>query len=95
VEADANQRGWCILCLVLFGSDPFFFFILKKTGIELTESLAMSPAASVSGLYFASPSASYFSLGKIGEDQIKDYSARKQSSVDDVERWLGSSLSYK
>lgn len=85
--------AFCVLfCLEV---TRFFFFILKKTGIELTESLAMSPAASVSGLYFASPSASYFSLGKIGEDQIKDYSARKQSSVDDVERWLGSSLSYK
>jgi 5-methyltetrahydrofolate--homocysteine methyltransferase len=69
--------------------------IKEKTGIELTESLAMHPAASVSGLIFTSPKASYFSLGKIGEDQIKDYAARKGTSVEEVERWLGSSLSYK
>ncbi len=69
--------------------------VTEETCIELTESLAMSPAASVSGLYFASPKAVYFSLGKVAEEQIKDYAARKASSVDDVERWLGSSLSYK
>jgi 5-methyltetrahydrofolate--homocysteine methyltransferase len=69
--------------------------ITPETGIELTESLAMMPAASVSGLYFASPNAHYFSLGKVGEDQIKDYAARKAMKIDDCERWLGSSLSYK
>jgi len=69
--------------------------VKEKTGIELTESLAMHPAASVSGLYFASPKASYFSLGKICEDQVKDYVLRKGSTLDEVERWLGSSLSYK
>jgi len=69
--------------------------ITAQTGIELTESLAMTPAASVSGLYFASPHAKYFSLGKITEDQIKDYSGRKKQSTADVERWLGSSLSWK
>lgn len=69
--------------------------IKEKTGIELTDSLAMHPAASVSGLYFASPNAQYFSLGKVTEEQVKDYAARKQMSVEDVERWLGSSLSYK
>jgi len=67
----------------------------EKTGIQLTESLAMHPAASVSGLYFASPKASYFSLGKVCEDQTKDYASRKGSAMDEVERWLGSSLSYK
>lgn len=69
--------------------------IREETGIELTDSLAMHPAASVSGLYFASPQAHYFSLGKITEEQIKDYSRRKGQSIDEVERWLGSSLSYK
>ncbi len=69
--------------------------IKEKTGIELTESLAMSPAASVSGLYFASPSARYFSLGHIQADQVKEYASRKNTSVAEVERWLGSSLSYQ
>ena len=69
--------------------------IKEKTGIELTESLAMTPAASVSGLIFASPSASYFSLGKVTEDQIKNYSERKKASLEDIERALGSSLSWK
>lgn len=58
-------------------------------------SLAMHPAASVSGLYFASPAAQYFSLGKITEEQVRDYAARKSQPVEEVERWLGSSLSYK
>jgi 5-methyltetrahydrofolate--homocysteine methyltransferase len=69
--------------------------IKELTGIELTESLAMYPAASVSGLVFASPHAKYFSLGKVAEDQIKDYAARKSQSVDDTEKWLSSSLSWK
>merc|ERR1711916_85515 len=69
--------------------------IKDETGIELTESLAMLPAASVSGLYFASPQAKYFSLGKVTEDQIKDYAGRKKSGQEEVERWLGSSLSWK
>ncbi len=55
----------------------------------------MHPAASVSGLYFASPAAQYFSLGKITEEQVRDYAARKSQPVEEVERWLGSSLSYK
>lgn len=58
-------------------------------------SLAMHPAASVSGLYFASPAAQYFSLGKVTEEQVRDYAARKGQPVEEVERWLGSSLSYK
>jgi len=49
----------------------------KNTGISLTESFAMYPAASVCGLYFAHPEAKYFSVGKIGKDQVEDYSKRK------------------
>jgi 5-methyltetrahydrofolate--homocysteine methyltransferase len=53
------------------------------------------PAASVSGLYLANECARYFSLGKIGLDQITDYAARKKMQVEDVERWMGPYLSYK
>ncbi len=67
----------------------------EKLGIELTESFAMSPAASVSGLYFAHPRSRYFALGKIGRDQIEDYAARKNMPITDVERWLGPNLAYE
>uniref|UniRef100_A0A4W3IM47 Methionine synthase n=1 Tax=Callorhinchus milii TaxID=7868 RepID=A0A4W3IM47_CALMI len=64
------------------------------TGIKLTESLAMTPAAAVSGLYFSSPQSMYFAVGKITKDQVKDYAARKQMMLEDVERWLGPILGY-
>jgi 5-methyltetrahydrofolate--homocysteine methyltransferase len=67
----------------------------KRAGIILTEHLAMSPAASVSGLYFAHEEARYFSVGKISKDQVEDYSARKGLSVDAVERWLSPILNYQ
>jgi 5-methyltetrahydrofolate--homocysteine methyltransferase len=66
-----------------------------KTGMLLTESFAMWPGSSVSGLYFAHPEARYFSLGKIGRDQVEDYAARKGMSVAEVERWLGPNLNYE
>ena len=66
----------------------------RQVGVELTESLAMLPAAAVSGIYFAHPQARYFGLGLIGKDQICDYAARKQMEVAQVERWLGPSLNY-
>ncbi|MBX3223737.1 MAG: methionine synthase [Labilithrix sp.] len=66
----------------------------KSTGMKLTESFAMWPGASVSGLYFAHPEARYFSLGKIERDQVDDYQARKGIPVDEVERWLGPNLAY-
>jgi len=66
----------------------------KNTGIELTESFAMYPTAAVSGLYFASPHAKYFGLGKIGKDQIKDYSIRKATPESTIERWLSPNLNY-
>jgi 5-methyltetrahydrofolate--homocysteine methyltransferase len=64
------------------------------TGMRLTESFAMWPGSSVSGLYFAHPEARYFGLGKIDRDQVADYHARKGMSVAEVERWLGPNLGY-
>ncbi|XP_062383088.1 methionine synthase [Sardina pilchardus] len=68
--------------------------IQEKTGIGLTESLAMTPAAAVSGLYFSNPKSSYFAVGKITKEQVEDYANRKQISVADVERWLGPIIGY-
>uniref|UniRef100_A0A667ZR47 Methionine synthase n=1 Tax=Myripristis murdjan TaxID=586833 RepID=A0A667ZR47_9TELE len=68
--------------------------ILEKTGIGLTESLAMTPAAAVSGLYFSNPQACYFSVGKITKEQVEDYARRKEMSVTEVEKWLGPILGY-
>jgi 5-methyltetrahydrofolate--homocysteine methyltransferase len=65
-----------------------------KTGIQLTESFAMWPGSSVSGLYFAHPESRYFSLGKIERDQVIDYHQRKGMTVAEVERWLGQNLNY-
>jgi len=66
----------------------------KNAGIKLTESMAMYPAASVSGLYFAHPEAKYFNVGKIEKDQVLDYHRRKGMSVEDLERWLSPILNY-
>lgn len=66
----------------------------KHTGISLTESYAMYPAASVSGLYFANPLSRYFSVGKISKDQIEDYAQRKNISVEEAEKWLAPILNY-
>merc|ERR1712128_360631 len=67
----------------------------EKTGIELSESLAMLPAASVSGLYFAHPQSNYFAVGKVQRDQVEDYSNRKGQSVAETERWLSVNLAYE
>ncbi|MCZ6792746.1 MAG: methionine synthase [Planctomycetota bacterium] len=67
----------------------------KNAGISLTESCAMLPAASVSGLYFAHPEARYFGLGPVGRDQVEDYAGRKGISLEEAETWLASNLSYK
>lgn len=66
----------------------------KHTGIQLTENLAMLPAASVCGIYFSHPDANYFSVGKLLKDQIEDYAARKGMAVEEVERWLSPALGY-
>jgi 5-methyltetrahydrofolate--homocysteine methyltransferase len=66
----------------------------KNTGMLITESYAMWPGSSVSGLYFAHPEARYFTLGKIERDQVADYHTRKGMTVAEVERWLGPNLNY-
>jgi 5-methyltetrahydrofolate--homocysteine methyltransferase len=66
----------------------------KNTGMRLTESFAMWPGSSVSGLYFAHPESRYFGLGKIDRDQVADYAGRKGMTVAEVERWLGPNLNY-
>ncbi len=65
-----------------------------QTGISLTESFAMLPAASVSGLYFAHPGSRYFSIDRVSRDQIEDYARRMDVSVREAERWLSSNLGY-
>ncbi len=67
----------------------------KNAGIELTESFAMMPAASVSGLYFAHPDARYFAVNRVAKDQVEDYAKRKGMKLADVERWLAPNLGYE
>jgi len=67
----------------------------EHTGITLTESFAMWPAASVSGFYFAHPEAKYFAVGKIGKDQVEDYARRKGMDLRTIERWLSPNLNYE
>jgi 5-methyltetrahydrofolate--homocysteine methyltransferase len=66
----------------------------KNTGIQLTESFAMWPGSSVSGLYFGHPDSRYFAVGKLGKDQVEDLARRKSKSVSEMERWLGPWLNY-
>jgi len=69
--------------------------VQANTGMLITESFAMWPGSSVSGLYFAHPESRYFSLGKIDRDQVNDYHERKGMTVAEVERWLGQNLNYE
>ena len=66
--------------------------VKENIGVELTESLAMWPAASVSGYYFANPEAKYFGLGKIADDQLKNYAERRQITLEEAEKWLSPNL---
>jgi 5-methyltetrahydrofolate--homocysteine methyltransferase len=66
----------------------------NNAGIELTEGMAMYPAASVSGWYFAHPRSQYFVVGRLGKEQVEDYARRKGWSVPEAERWLASNLDY-
>jgi 5-methyltetrahydrofolate--homocysteine methyltransferase len=78
-------------------SEKFKLFDLldaRKQGLVLTDSAAMLPAASVSGLYFSHPIAKYFNVGRISRDQVESYARRKQMSIEEVERWLSPYLSY-
>jgi 5-methyltetrahydrofolate--homocysteine methyltransferase len=65
-----------------------------QLGIELTEHFAMTPAASVSGLYFSHPESRYFAIGRLGRDQVEDYARRKGAPSGEVERWLRPNLAY-
>jgi 5-methyltetrahydrofolate--homocysteine methyltransferase len=67
----------------------------KRTGVKLTESYAMTPASSVSGLYFAHPQAHYFGVAKVERDQVEDYAARKGVAASEIERWLRPVLNYE
>ena len=67
----------------------------ERAGVGMTESFATTPAASVSGLYFGHPQARYFSVGRVGKDQVVDYAQRKGFDVAEVERWLRVNLSYE
>jgi len=76
---------------------PVLFDLLnatEATGIILTESNAMYPASSVSGMYFSHPESRYFGLGKIGKDQVEDYAKRKGMTLEEAEKWLGPNLNY-
>ena len=66
----------------------------KNAGVRLTESYAMHPGASVSGLYFSHPEARYFGVGKIQPDQAADYARRKGESLGEIEKWLAPNLNY-
>ena len=68
--------------------------VTNNIGIELTESLAMNPPASVCGWYFAHPQSHYFGLGKITRDQLEDYAKRKNMSIEEAEKWLRPNLDF-
>ncbi len=77
---------------------PVLFDLLKaeeNIGVQLTESMAMYPASSVSGFYFSHPESKYFGLGKVYKDQVEDYARRKAMDLKEVERWLAPNLGYK
>lgn len=69
--------------------------VKRHTGMTLTSSYAMHPPSSVSGLYFGHPASHYFPVGRIQRDQVEDYAARKQMSVEEVEKWLQPNLAYE
>jgi 5-methyltetrahydrofolate--homocysteine methyltransferase len=79
-------------------SEKFELFKLlqaQRQGMALTESMAMTPAASVSGFYFSHPQAKYFNVGRIGRDQVESYAKRRGMALEDVERWLSPNLAYE
>ncbi|WP_395745929.1 methionine synthase [Prosthecobacter sp.] len=76
---------------------PILFTLLDsaaKTGVELTESMAMHPGSAVSGLYFSHPESHYFGISVLGRDQVEDYARRKGMTIEEAEKWLGPWLGY-
>jgi 5-methyltetrahydrofolate--homocysteine methyltransferase len=69
--------------------------VKTNTGIELTESMAMWPGASVSGVYFSHPQSQYFVVGRLGRDQVEDYARRKGWTTAQAEKWLAPNLGYR
>lgn len=69
--------------------------VKEEIGVELTETFAMLPSASVSGLYFAGACSQYFNVGKITADQVTEYADRKKMDLSEAQRWLGPNLSYE
>ena len=67
----------------------------QNTGIELTESMAMWPGASVSGWYFSHPQSQYMVVGRLARDQVADYAERKGWTTDEAEKWLAPNLGYR
>jgi 5-methyltetrahydrofolate--homocysteine methyltransferase len=67
----------------------------EEIGVELTDSMAMLPAASVSGLYFAHPKTQYFAVGQVTKDQVTEYASRKSMPMDIAEKWLSPILAYQ
>jgi 5-methyltetrahydrofolate--homocysteine methyltransferase len=75
--------------------DLFQLLQAQKQGMALTESAAMTPAASVSGFYFSHPLAKYFNVGRIGQDQAESYAQRRGMPIEEVEKWLSPNLAYE
>jgi len=75
--------------------DLFRMLDAERQGLALTDHAAMTPAASVSGLYFSHPLAKYFNVGRIGRDQAESYAKRRGMPMEDVEKWLATNLSYE
>jgi len=73
----------------------FELLAAEKAGLGLTEHFAMTPAASVSGLYFAHPAARYFNVGRLGRDQVEDYARRCELDRREAETWLRPNLTYE
>ncbi|MGH2525747.1 MAG: vitamin B12 dependent-methionine synthase activation domain-containing protein, partial [Actinomycetota bacterium] len=67
----------------------------RSIGMDLTETCSMTPAASVSGLYFAHPASRYFNVGRIGRDQVEDYARRSRMDRREAESWLRPNLAYE
>ena len=95
--------GWALVCCafdrseagdVLHNSYLKVLDVEAATGITLTESMAMWPGASVSGLYLAHPESQYFVVGRLGRDQVADYAERKGWTLAEAERWLSPNLGY-